>query len=45
MNAELMFRRSLYMTVVVGIAASLAVVLLQDWFHNTLLPTLSIVEP
>ena len=45
MNSQLMFRRSLYVTVGVGLAAALVVIVLQDWFHNTLLPTLSIAEP
>ncbi len=44
MNAQLMFRRSLYVTVAVGIASAIAVLLLQDWFHNTLLPSLSIPQ-
>lgn len=45
MTAKIMFRRSLYVAIAVGLGAAIAVILLQDWFHHTLLPALSIAEP
>ncbi|MBI5900979.1 MAG: chemotaxis protein [Rhodocyclales bacterium] len=45
MNSQLTLRRSIAVASGVGVLAALTVAVLHDWFHDTLLPALSIAAP
>jgi methyl-accepting chemotaxis protein len=45
MDFLVLLRRSLMVAILIAVGASTTVVVLHDWFHGTLLPTLDIYQP